>query len=261
MLHGISCDLGVGGSDPMLMKIYERLSQVYDFDWGKFAEQYVSLINQLLDERAITRARILDLACGTGALAVKLANCGHSVYGIDISPQMIEIAKSKSIGLSNISFKVQDMAQFCVEGEFDLLTCTFDSINYLLKTDGVKAMFCRVTTALHKSGLFVFDSNTDRLYANRHKGTHKRELGGESFVQRLSYDPVKKEAITVFEFSDGTIEIHKQCPYDLAELGPLLAEAGLCAIHTFSGFNKRPYNSKSERLICVAEKKAMGNGV
>jgi len=245
----------------MLTKIYERLSLVYDLNWGKFARPHVSLISQLLDERGITRARILDLACGTGTLAVELANCGHLVRGIDISPQMIEIAKSKSMGLSNLSFEVQDMAQFCVKGKFDLVTCTFDSINYLRNTDGVKAMFCRITTALHRSGLFVFDSNTDRLYANRHKGTHERELGGESFVQKLSYDPMKKEATTVFEFSDGTIEIHKQRPYHLAELGPLLTDAGLYIVHTFSGFDKRPYNSESERLICVAERKAIGKGV
>jgi len=174
---------------------------------------------------------------------------------------MIEIAKSKSMGLSNVSFKVQDMTQFCVEDKFDVATCTFDSINYLRNTDGVKAMFYRITTVLHKSGLFVFDSNTDRLYANRHKGTHERELGGESFVQRLSYDPIEKEAITVFEFSDMTIEVHKQRPYDLVELEPLLSDAGLRIVHTFSGFDMRPYNSESERLICIAERETMGNGV
>lgn len=243
------------------MKIYERLSQVYDLDWGKFATQYVNLINQFFDERGITRAKILDLACGTGTLAVELGNRGHFVHGIDISPQMIEIAKSKSIGLSNVSFEVQDMAHFCVEDKLELVTCTFDSINYLLDTNGVKAMFRCVANALHESGLFVFDSNTDRLYTKRHKGSHERELGGEFFVQRLSYDPIKKEATTIFEFSDGTIEIHKQRPYDLVELGPLLVDAGLRVVNTISNFKKETYSSESERLICVAERESRGNGV
>jgi len=244
----------------MPMEIYERLSQVYDLDWGEFSKQYVSLINQLLDGRGIAQARILDLACGTGTLAVELANRGHYVYGIDISPQMIEKAKSKSIVSSNVSFEVQDMTFFAVEDKFDLATCTFDSINYLLDPNGVKAMFYRLVTALHKSGLFVFDSNTDPLYTNRHKGTHKHDLGGESFVQKCSYDSIKKEATTVFEFSDGTIEVHKQRPYNLVELEPLLADAGLRVVDTFAGFDKRPYNSESERLICIAEKEIMDNG-
>jgi SAM-dependent methyltransferase len=239
----------------MSTKIYERLSKVYDLDWGKFAGQYVSLINLLLDERGITRARILDLACGTGTLAVELAKGSHFIHGIDISPQMIEIAKSKSMVLSYVSFEVQDMTKFFVSDQFDLVSCTFDSINYLPDTDSVKATFSRVAKALRELGLFIFDSNTHRLYANRHRGTHERELGGESFVQRLNYDPAKKEATTVFEFSDGAIEVHRQRAYDLAELRPILAEEDLRIVHTYSGFDKKPYDSESERLICVAEKK------
>ena len=238
------------------MKNYERLSQIYDLGWGEFTVQYVGLINQLLDERGIKRARILDLACGTGILAVELAGYGHFVHGIDISPQMVEIAKLKSVGLPVVSFEVQDMTQLCVEGKFDLATCTFDSINYLLDTNALKVMFYRITGVLRESGLFIFDSNTNQLYTNRHKGRYERELGGESFVQNLSYDPVKKEATTVFEFSDGNIEFHKQRPYDLGELEPLLIEAGLRIVHTFSGFNNKPYNSESERLICVTEREA-----
>jgi SAM-dependent methyltransferase len=247
--------------DIILMRIYGRLSQVYDLDWGKYAKQYVSLVNQLLDERGVKRARILDIACGTGTLVVELANRGHFVHGIDISPEMINIAKSKSISLPNVSFDVQDMTHFSVKDKFELATCTFDSINYQIDTDGLKAMFHRVASALCDSGIFVFDSNTKKLYTNRHKGIHERVLGGVSFIQQLNYDPIKKEATTVFEFSDGTIEVHRQRPYDLVELKPLLAEAGLRVIHLFSGFDKRPYNSGSERLICVAEREARGRDV
>jgi SAM-dependent methyltransferase len=245
----------------MPTKIYQRLSRVYDLDWGKFAGQYVSLINQLFDERGIARARVLDLACGTGTLAVELANRNHLVFGIDLSSQMIEIARSKSTGLSNVCFEVQDMTRFCVEDKFDLVSCTFDSINYLLNTNALRAMFFRVAAALNESGLFVFDSNTERLYANRHKGTHQRKLGEESFIQILSYDPIKKEAKTVFEFSDGAREVHRQRPYDLEELKPILAETGLHVVRAFSGFDKRPYGPESERLICITEKEATGKGV
>jgi hypothetical protein len=121
-------------------------------------------------------------------------------------------------------------------------------------------MFFRVALALYESGLFVFDSNTDRLYANRHKGMYKRELGGESFIQRLSYDSVKREATTIFEFSDGVVEVHRQHPYDLAELEPILAEAGFKILHVYSGFDKKPYNSESERLICIAGREVIDRG-
>jgi SAM-dependent methyltransferase len=236
------------------LKNYERLSRVYDLEWGRFSQQFLGLISELLSERSLARARILDVACGTGTLAVELAGLGHSVYGIDISPQMIQKARSKMFALDDVSFEVQDMRTFSVRGRFDLVTCAFDSINYLLKADEVKQMFFCVAKLLERAGMFVFDSNTERLYINRHQGAHPRKLGGESFVQKCLYDSKKKEAMTVFEFSDGATEVHNQRPYELTELEPLLLEAGMRIIDTFDGFDRRPYNSQTERLFCIAEK-------
>jgi len=238
------------------MRIYEHLSQVYDVGWCRFAEQYVSLVNQLLGEYGITQARILDLACGTGILAISLASQGHIVHGIDISPEMVAVAKSKSVDIPNVSFEVQDMTAFVVPGKFDLITCTFDSLNYVLNRDGLRAMFGRVARSLAKSGLFVFDSNTSQHYINVGNGSRKTELAGQSFIHTWSYDSTKKEATTTFEFSDGSSEIHRQQPYDLSQLGPILTDAGLRTVHTWSGFDTSPYNAQSLRLFCAAQKNA-----
>jgi SAM-dependent methyltransferase len=236
------------------MRIYEHLSQVYDIGWCGFAEQYVSLVSQLLGEYGIAQARILDLACGTGILAISLAGQGHIVRGIDISPEMVALAKSKSGEIPNVSFDVQDMTKFVVPGRFDLITCTFDSLNYVLNSHGLRAMFGRVARSLAKSGLFLFDSNTSQHYMNVGNGSRKMELGGHSFVHTWRYDSTKKEAITTFEFADGSRETHHQQPYDLSQLGPILADVGLRAAHTWSGFDRSPYNAQSPRLFCVAQK-------
>jgi SAM-dependent methyltransferase len=235
---------------------YERLSQVYDAGWGDFSIQYVGLINELLQERGLTPARILDLACGTGTLAVELAQCGYAVRGMDISPEMIGIAKSKSIGLSNLSFEVQDMICFNIEGKFDLVTCTYDSINYIRKLSDLRKMLFRVNSVLHKQGLFIFDSNTKELYLSHADETQKRELNGQSFIQHCSYNSTRNVATTVFSFSDGTYEIHKQRPYGYDELIPLLTRAGFKVVHLFSWFERMPYALKTPKLFCVAEKQA-----
>jgi len=236
------------------MRIYERLSQVYDIGWGRFSEQYLSLIDQLLDEYSISQARILDIACGTGILAISLANRGHIVRGIDVSSDMVALAKSKSVGMPNISFEVQDMTRFIVRDEFDLITCTFDSLNYVLNINGIEAVFIRVARSLKKPGLFLFDSNTNQHYNNVGNGSQKRELAGQSFVHRWSYDSTKTEATTTFEFADGSKEIHRQRPYDLSELSPVLTESGLSAVQTWSSFDRSPYNAQSARLFCVAKR-------
>ena len=234
---------------------YERLSQVYDAGWGDFSIQYVNLINELLDERGLVQAKILDIACGTGILAIELAQCGHVVHGIDISPEMISVAKTKSIGLSNLSFDIQDMVRFNVDGNFDLVTCTFDSINYILKLGDLRDTLFRVTSVLYESGLFIFDSNTKHLYLSHSDQTQKRELNGQSFIEHCSYDSIRNKAAIVFSFSNGTYEIHKQRPYNYDELDPLLRRAGLNVIHLFSWFNIIPYMSNTAKLFCVAEKR------
>jgi len=238
-----------------MIKPYERLSQVYDSGWAHFSEQYADWIRELLNERGLTQARILDLACGTGTLAVELAKCGHVVHGIDISPKMISQARSKLTGLSSVSFDVQDMIRFNVEGRFDLVTCTYDAINYIRSLVDLRKMLIRVASALHEAGLFIFDSNTERLYQSHPNETHKRELNGQQFIEECRYDSTRNEATTTFSFSDGTYEIHKQRPYDYDELDPLLRRAGFHIIHLFSWFDMIPYSQETAKLFCVAEKR------
>ena len=238
-----------------MMRTYELLSRVYDIGWGAFAEQYSSLIGHILDERGVRRARILDIACGTGILAISLAGRRHIVHGIDISSDMVAVAKSKSVGMPDVSFEVQDMTRFLVRDEFDLVACTFDSLNYVLDIDGVEAMFSRVASALKESGLFIFDSNTHQHYINVGNGSQERELGGQSFVQKWSYDPVKREATITFAFFDGFKEIHRQRPYDLSELSSVLSGTGLRLDQAWSWFDRRPYEPRSAKLFCLAERK------
>lgn len=238
----------------MKIRNYERLSTVYDHDWGKWPTKYVSMIQEMLLERDIPHANILDLACGTGTLALELAKIGHLVVGLDISPEMIEIAKSKASDNLNVSFYVRDMLDLAYHDQFDCVTCTFDSINYLRDIDQLRRLFERVMIALRPGGMFLFDSNTDQLYLHRHKGTHPREIGGQSFLQILQYDPEQRIATTVFQFSDGTEEVHMQRPFNLEEISSIFGKLGSRVVRTISGFDGKPYTVESDRLICLAEK-------
>ncbi|MGP8079633.1 MAG: class I SAM-dependent DNA methyltransferase [Dehalococcoidales bacterium] len=237
------------------MKNYQRLAQFYEVGgWGKFAEHYIGLIDRLLIEYGIKKARILDIACGTGILALALAKQGHSVHGIDISQEMIALARAKSSGIANVSFDVQSITDFKVKGEFDIVTCTFDSLNYLITFDELKKMFDCVAGSLGKSGLFVFDSNTSQQYLSVGNISLNQTIGAESFQQEVSYDPVRKKAKTIFKFADGAEEIHEQRPYELSDLNPILNNSGLRLIKSFSWFDDRPYNKESKRLICITQR-------
>jgi SAM-dependent methyltransferase len=237
------------------MAIYQRLSMVYDSGWGDFSRHYMGLVEGLFRERDMKKARVLDLACGTGVLAIELARRGHTVHGIDISPEMVRRAREKSKGMQGVSFDVADMTDYRAEGEFDLVLCTFDSINYVLTIRDLRRMLRNVAVALGTGGLFLFDSNTKRLYRHHHGDAHERELDGHAFIQECLYDGRRNRGITRFLFPDGTFELHTQRPYDMKELGPLLDAAGLEVIDVFSLFDRKPCSAKTEKLFCVARKR------
>jgi SAM-dependent methyltransferase len=239
----------------MDLRIYERLSRVYDLDWSDFSLQYVNLIEALLKEVGVQHAALLDLACGTGSLLIELVKRGHTGLGIDSSPEMIERARRKTGELHNISFGVQDMTCLQLDQQFDLITCTFDSLNYITRIESIERMFHTVVLHLRSPGLFVFDSNTRHQYQNNGDFARAYELDGIRFIQRTRYDAPNHMAITVFEFTDGCREVHMQRPYDLTELKPILRKAGLKAVKTHGNFRGKRYNSRSERLICIASKR------
>ncbi len=154
---------------------YEELSQIYDKGWGFFGESYFRLVKELFGESFFKHRRVLDVACGTGILALKLAQQGFFVVGLDSSPQMIALAQAKVKPGLSLFFKIQDMKELNVKEPFDLVFCTFDSINYLLSESDIAHFLARVNSALKLSGFFMFDSVTEVL-CNKHYGERNRKV-------------------------------------------------------------------------------------
>lgn len=239
----------------MTSRIYTSLAEVYDALWGHLITQYVSLVNRALFERGLTYVRLIDFACGTGALAYRMGKKGHLVHGIDISPSMVKIARSKTRGLPNVSFTVEDMVKFTTDASYDLATCTFDSLNYLLSENDVRTFVKKMARVLKPKGLFIFDLNTEQMYENYQDDVIQHNLNGKRFFQRLSYNSNKKIATAIFEFADGTMEIHRQAAYNYPAIKKILKSARMRVVNAWSDFNGRGFRPGDERLICVAEKR------
>jgi ubiquinone/menaquinone biosynthesis C-methylase UbiE len=233
---------------------YDRLSAVYDLDWGDWALQYEPLVCELLKQAGIEEARILDLACGTGGLALNLATHGHTVHGVDISPGMIGVARSKAGDNRRVEFRVGDMVRYTANEEYDCVLCTFDALNYILTPELINATFQGVARVVRSSGYFVFDSITEQLFLNRQKGVIRRVLGGEPLLQKLSYDRESMIATTIFEFADGTEEVHKQRGYGFDEISAALTDAGFEIERAVSGFHNLPHSDRSERIFYIAKR-------
>ena len=102
--------------------------------------------------------RVLDVACGTGNLTLPLAKQGYQLTGLDLSSQMLAIARTKTLeaGLT-IDYLQQDMTQPYGVGDFDVVTCFFGGINHLLSVEALQACFQQIYAALKPGGLFIFE--------------------------------------------------------------------------------------------------------
>ncbi|NLD99175.1 MAG: class I SAM-dependent methyltransferase, partial [Fibrobacter sp.] len=174
----------------MQLPPYFKLADLYDQDWGDWSLQHLPLLKNILHRYCPVNAKILDLACGTGVLVQKLAHLGYWVMGIDVSPQMIKVAKAKAG--SNTFFEVHDMLDFRTEIKFDLVTCTFDALNYLSSNEELKTVLMNVHGLLNAGGLFMFDMNTEKLFKYFHRGVTHRNINGEEFIQYRNYDALTK---------------------------------------------------------------------
>lgn len=110
------------------------------------------MINRLLRFNALQHHlagvhTILDVGAATGAFSIPLAKMGFNVTHLDLSDEMIKIAKDASGGLSNIHFIKQDAA--CLDifntNEFDLVLCFDGAISFSgHKANNVISEICRV---------------------------------------------------------------------------------------------------------------------
>ena len=76
--------------------VYSAFAEIYDevmrdVDYEGWSEHVINLCNRF----DIEVHKILDLACGTGSLAIRLARMGYQVTGVDQSRQMLQIARKK----------------------------------------------------------------------------------------------------------------------------------------------------------------------
>jgi SAM-dependent methyltransferase len=139
-----------------LTKNPEKLARLYDASMGDTTE-VGSYIRHLIRQHKPKARTLLELACGTGAILKILAKSYH-VVGLDLSPQMLSIARKK---LPHVRFYCKDMVSFDLGKKFDVVICVFDSINHVLKFTDWQKIFRNAAAHLESDGLFLFDVNTE----------------------------------------------------------------------------------------------------
>jgi SAM-dependent methyltransferase len=101
---------------------------------------------------------VLDLACGTGKVLKYFEN--FKITGLDLSGEMLSMAKKSFSKNKNVKFIKGDITKFSIKEKFDCVTLMFDSINHLLTFTQWEKVFENASKHLNSNGVFIFDINT-----------------------------------------------------------------------------------------------------
>ena len=134
---------------------YDRLTNDVDY------EATVEFYWELLRREGLKPRTAVDLACGTGSVALLLAQKGLQVIGVDMSSEMLCMAAQKAEGLDNRPvFVCQKLEQLYLPRGVDLAVCALDSLDYITDPADCKEAISRIYKALNPGGCFIFDVNT-----------------------------------------------------------------------------------------------------
>ena len=253
------------------MAIYDSYAPLYDGSGQiRFALLMGQYLREVLHRHTLAGRRVLDVACGTGTLALLLADEGWDALGIDASGAMLEQARHKAAAIATagqVTFAEGDMRRLAENpavspASFDLATCTYDSLNYLLTHDDLLACFQGIAQALAPGGLFVGDMNT-RHFLEFDWGTYEvQEHSSYVQVGQSHFDPADCTSTLVLTGFIGDDEggyerfdeIHIERAYDQLTVEDLLREAGFVVEGAYDSFTFQPPTERTQRIVWVARK-------
>ncbi|MEO0206416.1 MAG: class I SAM-dependent methyltransferase [candidate division WOR-3 bacterium] len=250
------------GFDQPFTKIapyYDRLMSFVNY------RSWVSYIERIILMHKIKEKVILDIACGTGVCLEMWFEKGYRVIGLDASEAMLEICRGR---FSEVSFKngeVQliqgDLRNFFLNAQVPVVTCLYDSLNYLLGEDELLSCFNAVYTNLTRKGIFVFDMNTihalqdewgNQIFERRDGPIHS--IWDNTFDSTTHVSTLK---LTINVYEDSKVvtfkEIHQEKAYALDVIKKISNDAGFdITLYRHLTFN--PATELDTRILGIAVK-------
>lgn len=191
----------------------------------------------------------LELAIGTGRIAVPLAERGVRLAGIDLSPDMVAQLRQKT---DEILVALGDMTVTRVEGTFSLVYIVFNSINNVTTQDGQVDVFANAAAHLTPGGRFVVEvgiPNTRPLevfdVSETHVGVDELDFATQHLISHH------------FSLVDGEWR-RLSVPFrsvSAAELDLMARLAGLRLRERWADWDRSPFTAESTKHVSVWEKK------
>ena len=204
-------------------------------------------------------ARVLDVPCGHGRLALPLAAKGCRVTGVDLSREFLRAAKdgAREAGVS-IDWLRSDMRRLPWKNDFDAAYCMGNSFGYL-DDAGNAAFLSAVARALAPGGRFVLDfGQAAESIFPRLEAHLEVEMGGFKFAEETRYDIGAARIENVYTIARGgrtEKKLASQRVYLASDVERMLVDAGLEPLARFGSSAEEAFGLSAQRLLIVARRK------
>ena len=234
---------------------YDALMENVPYDlWA----QYVAQLAIRSGRPILPGGRLLDLATGTGSLALQFAAQGCSVTGIDRSAPMLHQAgrNARSRDL-HVTFLCRDLRDFELPSDFDHAVCLYDSLNYITDPPALERTFANVRAALQPNGLFIFDVNTvhaleAELFTQENSpGAGVEYQWNSKYNKRTRLSRIKMD-FRVLATGETISAVHRQRAYTDQEIRDHLSNARFAQVQAYEAYQFIPPTRKSDRVFYVA---------
>lgn len=245
--------------------MYNKFSYVYDNFMDNIPyDEWLENFLDIFEDNNFNPKTIADLGCGTGQLTSKLAECGYEMYGLDLSRDMVNVAKQKNIEKNqNVSYSVQNMIDFKLDKNVDCMIGTCDSFNYILDEEDLLKSFKNVNKFLNNNGMFIFDMNTEHYFKETlGECTYSDVAKDSAYIVENSYDENKKINTYILNLFlenenksyERVLEIHKEKARDAKDVCELLKLSGFECIYILDTDTMDDVENDTDRMYFVCKK-------
>ena len=245
------------------MDAYHELAQSYDRLTGDVDyDATVDFYYEILGREGLAPRTAVDLACGTGSVALRLVGRGLQVTAVDMSWEMLMVAQQKAVE-ANVypQFACQKLQELHLPRGVDLAVCALDSIDYILDPPDCQKAIGRVYKALNPGGCFIFDVNTPeklramdgQVFLDEDDDVYcvwRGEFDEETNICSYGMDLFQRHG----EVWHRSFEEHREYAYSADQLIAYLRQAGFTSIEVFGDRTFAAPRPGEQRIYLKARK-------
>ena len=229
--------------------LYSQLAAYYDvIYWWKDYEREVDFLVKVFRRHGVRGRRVLEVACGTGSHTKILVSRGYEVTGVDISEDVLKIARKK-VG-RRAEFIRGDMRDLnaVVEGEYDAVVCLFSAISYNTTMADLRKTLLGFRSHVKESGVVVFDTHFTKVgfvdgYRDEDVFDDGRVIGArlstskrEGDVGELSFTYLIKDGRKVVVLRN---DVHRLGLFDPEDFQKTMRDVGFAKTEVFADWTVR----------------------